>query len=479
MKKLLLSILSVLFCSFLFAQTTVALRLNANEEDAEVDNYNSANNYPSEIDMASNAWTINGTPVTWRSFFKFNLNYIPSNATIQSAYLNLYYATQNSWGGGDTSLTNSNQSVVQRVTSPWSETGVTWNNQPTSTNQDEVILPQSTSSTQDYLGMDVTAMVQAMFANNQQNNFGFLLKLTNETPYARLIFATGDNPDSTEHPELIITYTTPCPVLAIAEDAVLDDYNPGNTNPYSIEYCSAQWTIFGTPVTYRNFFKFNFSSIPSNAIIQSATMNLFYAPNNLFYGNDTSLTNSNQSVLQRVVTPWSETTATWNTQPTTTNLNEVILPQSTSGNQDYINIDVTAMVQDMFANPSTSFGFRLNLTLEQFYARLFFASSNNPVSYMHPQLQLCYTLTSVVENNCDPQIKIQSNSSNKNYFISWNSCNYNFKNIEVLNCLGQTVKKLNIKKQNQFFFDMSAFRSGVYFIKLTGDKTHTQKMLLE
>lgn len=208
-------------------------------------------------------------------------------------------------------------------------------------------------------------------------------------------------------------------------------------------------------------------------------MNLFYAPNNLFYGNDTSLTNSNQSVLQRITTPWSETTATWNTQPTTTNLNEVILPQSTNGNQDYINIDVTAMVQDMFANPNTSFGFRLNLSVEQFYARLFFASGDNPVIYMHPQLELCHTVTSVAENNCNPQLKVQRISSGKTYLASWNSCPNGFKSIEVVNSLGQSVKKMSDNGLNQAIFDMNSLSSGIYFVKFLGNSTVIQKLIVE
>lgn len=453
------------------AQTTVTLKLNANEEDATIDDYVPGQNSPGEIEYFSGAWTINGTPVIWRNFFKFNLSYIPSDAIILSAHLNLYFATQNSFGGDQSSLTSSNESVVQRVISPWTENSVTWNTQPSATTQDQAILTQSTSPTQDYPNIDVTAMVQYMFYN-PSSDFGFMLKLTNETYYARMIFASGDNPDSTKHPELVITYTTPCTVLTIdanGEDAVLDTYNPGSTNPDSPDYCSGFWTIFGTPVNYHNLFKFDFSSIPSNAIIQSALMNLFYAPNNLFYANDTSLTNSNESVLQRITTSWSENTVTWNTQPSTTTLNEVILPQSTSGNQDYTNIDVTALVQDMFANPSTSYGFMLHLTNEAYYARLLFASGDNSIIYMHPQLELCYTVTSVPEINCESNFMISPNPSKGKAIVSWQNCGNKFEQFEVINSIGQTVAEKNISSQTQTELDLSAQPSGLYFVKLSGN----------
>ncbi|MBK6446418.1 MAG: hypothetical protein IPF81_14320 [Bacteroidetes bacterium] len=48
--------------------------------------------------------------------------------------------------------------------------------------------------------MDVTPIVQEM-VSDQAMNYGFLLKLTNETFYAQLIFASGDNPNDLEkHP---------------------------------------------------------------------------------------------------------------------------------------------------------------------------------------------------------------------------------------------------------------------------------------
>src|SRR6185295_7929044 len=90
-----LLILFVLSASVATAQTTVTYTLDANSEDATIDNYNPGNNYPNEIELASRAWTISSIPVTWRSLFKFNLSCIPPNATVVSADLSLYYATVN------------------------------------------------------------------------------------------------------------------------------------------------------------------------------------------------------------------------------------------------------------------------------------------------------------------------------------------------------------------------------------------------
>src|SRR5678815_3862331 len=135
MKKIYsLFLITIFFAGITNAQTTVTYTLDVNSEDATIDNYGPGNNYPNEIEMASRAWTISNTPVTWRSLFKFNLSCIPPNATVTNANLTLSYAVQNNFGNAQhSSLSSSNESVVQRVTSWWSENTVTWNNQPSAT----------------------------------------------------------------------------------------------------------------------------------------------------------------------------------------------------------------------------------------------------------------------------------------------------------------------------------------------------------
>ncbi|HKR06142.1 MAG TPA: DNRLRE domain-containing protein [Bacteroidia bacterium] len=473
MKKLYtLFFLTMIISVIASAQTTVTLKLNANEEDATIDDFAPANNHPNEIEYASAAWTINGTPVIWRNLFKFNLNYIPSNATITSAYLNLYFAPQNNFGWpGHSSLTNSNESIVEQVTSAWSENSVTWNNQPTTTSLNSIILLQSVNDTANYQNMDVTAMVQDMFYN-PSSNFGFMLKLTNEAYYAEMIFASGDNPDSSRHPELVVTYSTPCTVLTIdanGEDATIDDYGPGNNYPNEIEYFSGSWTINGTPVIWRNLFKFDFSSIPVNATIQSADLNLFYAPNNNFYADDTSLTSSNESTLQKVNSSWTENTVTWNNQPSTDTIGQVILPPTTFPNQDYLNMNVTGMVQSMVANPSTNFGFMLKLTTENYYARMIFASGDNPVDYLHPQLQVCFTVPSAIEDlTPNSVVNIYPNPSSGNFSVSWNRSVHKFNELRILNTLGQTVVQRNIFSLNKIEIDLTRMSQGIYFLQLSG-----------
>jgi hypothetical protein len=56
------------------------------------------------------------------------------------------------------------------------------------------------------MNLDVTQLVQTM-TSTPAGNYGFELKLTNETYYAQMIFASGDNPHPDKHPLLEVCYT--------------------------------------------------------------------------------------------------------------------------------------------------------------------------------------------------------------------------------------------------------------------------------
>ena len=462
----------LIFSSFVLnAQTTISLRLDPNGADAAVDDWYPNGNYPNETDYCSGTWTINGTQVSWRSFLKFDLSMIPPGSIVNSAHLSLYYANPNSFNDQHQSLTSSNESVLQRVLDPWQENLVAWNNQPNVTSIDQVILPQSTSGTQDYTNMDVSAMVQEMV---NSGNYGFGLRQVNEMPYGRMIFASGDHPDTNQRPLLIVNFTPQLTCLNLkldkeGEDATVDDYNPANNNPNEIEYFCGGWTINGFPVRWRNFFKFDLSQIPQGAVIQSAALSLYFAPNNNFFATDTSLTSSNQSIIRRVITPWTETTINWNNQPNTSNLNQVFLPQTTSGTQNFPNMDVSGMVQDMINNPGVSDGFMLKMANEIPYGRMIFASGDNPDTTLLPTLDICYyTLPTSIPTLETSSFEVFPNPSTSDIYIRWNPM-ASYRGLEILNLLGELIADFDVTGLSSFSVNAGSWAKGIYFIRL-GDQ---------
>jgi gliding motility-associated-like protein len=191
----------------LYAQTTIlTLRPNAlNGKDALIDNRTPVTNtnFGNDVDLASWAWTLGGAPTIARSLIQFDLSLVPSNATINSVKLSLFCNTTSSV----TQLqAGANASYLKRITSSWNENTVTWSNQPTTTNSNQITLAESTSQKQDYLNTDVTNLVIDMI-NNPSNSFGFMLQLQTESTYRTMLFSSSDHPDSTKWPMLVITYT--------------------------------------------------------------------------------------------------------------------------------------------------------------------------------------------------------------------------------------------------------------------------------
>jgi len=363
--------------------------------------------YSSEFNIE--AWTYQGNPGITRSLVQFDLSGVPANAIIQSAYLTLYNNPNsvNGLGNGQHSqLSGSDAAWVQRITSPWLENTVTWVNQPTSTTLNEVALPADTNPHQNYVA-DVKQLVLDMI-NNPTTSFGFMLELQTEQYYRCLLFASSDHPNAALHPKLEICYTVPSSCISLVlqpggvagKDApiyscVANGYDTTNFGS-DLELNALAWTYQGNPGVGRGLLQFNLSGVPINATIQSATLTLYNNPqsqNGLLNGQHSQLSGSDAAWLQRVTSTWAENTVTWNTQPTTTTLNEVALPADTNPNENYV-VDVKQLVIDMINNPTTSFGFMLKLQTEQYYRCLLFASSDHPDSTLHPKLEICYTVPS-------------------------------------------------------------------------------------
>jgi len=171
--------------------------------DAFVYDYEPDRNLGTHPDFMTAAWTGGGSEILVRNFIRFDLSNIPTDATVTSAKLSLY--SYDSPSNGMHSMGN-NASTLKKVMSSWTEDAVTWNNQPSSSDESQIFLTSSDSEIQDYLDIDATDMVKEMVANPAEN-FGFVLRIDTEETYRRMVFASSDNPNSDLHPKLDIEYS--------------------------------------------------------------------------------------------------------------------------------------------------------------------------------------------------------------------------------------------------------------------------------
>jgi len=206
--------------------------------------------------------------------------------------------------------------------------------------------------------------------------------------------------------------------LAPLQDAVVGihpGYGTENNNFATADHfsCTSQPGNLGGENNARSLLAFDLSTIATGSLVDSARLDLYgRGPNGT--GASTSLGNNgaNTAILERIVGPWSDNTVTWDTRPSTTSLNAVLLPQSITSIQDYLGVDVTALVQDMLDNPANSHGFFIRLLDEDPTRGMYFCSSEFPDPAKHPVLHIYLKDdVSLAENSFHPTVLNISPSS--------------------------------------------------------------------
>ena len=167
------------------------------------------------------------------------------------------------------------------------------------------------------------------------------------------------------------------------------------------ELAAMDWTFNaqGCPHgTMRSLLRFDsLSRIPSNATVSFAQLRLFGSDdldgNSCFPNAPHHADCPNTTFIQRVTSAWNEQTVTWNTQPTATTANQIIISQTTSQfNWNFTDnsANLLQMVQFWVQNPAQNFGFMMRLETEAVYRGLAFASSDHPNPALHPELTVTY-----------------------------------------------------------------------------------------
>ncbi|MFH2140959.1 MAG: DNRLRE domain-containing protein [Bacteroidota bacterium] len=190
------------------AQTTTTIKLNSiTGKDIFVWDYLPDASPTNSDELSVYAWTYQGTPTIRRVLLRFNLSMIPQFSTILDAQLKMFnYPNAPSTWGEHSQLSGTNEFYINRITSVWNEISATWNNQPSVTIQNQVLVPPSIDPHQNYV-ISVTDLIQDIVDLPTNENFGFRLKLVTEDYYRSLIFASSENPDTSLSPELVVVWT--------------------------------------------------------------------------------------------------------------------------------------------------------------------------------------------------------------------------------------------------------------------------------
>ncbi|MGV3630207.1 MAG: DUF7619 domain-containing protein [Bacteroidota bacterium] len=208
------------------------------------------------------------------------------------------------------------------------------------------------------------------------------------------------------------------------------DYNdyPNNNFGDHVAMTVSAWTWGGAAGVADGLIDFNWSLLPPNATVSSSILKMY-----AFNGEQGSqefhseLSGSNEAWVERITSPWEELSVTWNTRPTTTDLNRVFVNSSDSVNQDF-EVDVTTLLNDILQNPAQGHGFYWKLQNENYYRRLGFCTSDVADASKWPEISITFEAPGVMgivfhENN---QNCTQDNNENAlaNRLVSIQPGNY-------------------------------------------------------
>lgn len=486
-----------LLCSgnIINAQVTITLQPDGDDgKDALIHGLSSEINvnYGSNPQFSATAWTFQGVSGTVRSALEFDLSSIPPGSIIDEARLSLYAWDLDEGMGKHSTLSGSNASILQRITSAWNESTIDWTSHPETTSLNQVEIEQTTNEDQNFEDIDVTLLVRDMMAEPNES-FGFLLRLQNETFYRRVNFASSDHSNSELHPKLVITYSPPivsdtCVIIRPGSEAGKDAILHGllsevNKNyGHNPQFLASTWTFQGVLGSVRSIVDFDLSELPEDLIINSARLSLYAWDSDEGFGQHSNVSGSNSSWLKRVTSEWDENTVTWTNKPSTTEMNKVEIPATSSPDQNFLDINVSYLVQDYFDQPNSSFGFQMELNNESAYRLMNFASSDHENSNLHPQLKVCYDFTSNIYEHIPLDVKFNIYPNPGNNFININLSN----NLDEISQFDVTIIDANGK--NVFNdsdllpssqIDISTLPQGVYFVEIiSNSKRSIQKLIV-
>ncbi|MES2555114.1 MAG: DNRLRE domain-containing protein [Bacteroidota bacterium] len=494
MKSLYLSLFLVAFFSTNMQAQQLVLQPNATiGVDASLgyhDNYDTDNNNYG-TDTYLKAYCIPGASGgrnSNRAVIRFDLSALPVGVTITSASLEL-----TATGYLNATLPGhfgNNAAYLTRMDGTWQENAVTWSNAPAIDASNQVLIPASVNSTQNY-SIDVTTMVSNMYTN-PSTNYGFNLQLVNEDPSddAGILFYSSDYSVAANRPKLIINYIGSSNEMdslcttsdgANGIDASLGyhyNYSAASTNYGSDLYFKAFCVpgAAGGANSNRGLVYFDLSSVPAGSDVTSATLDLYGCGyiNASFpghYGN-------NASKVYRVTSPWAENTVTWNTQPTYSASDYASLPASTTADQNY-QITTTALVEYMVQNPSTNYGFLLQLDTENPSdgSVMAFHSSDGANSAKYPKLCLTYKIgyltieTQLYQPEAGLQLILFPNPTSGELTAQLTEGVFDPSELIVYNSMGQVIKlDYSIVNEKTIVFSTDELANGYYAIRYLESK---------
>lgn len=470
MNKLVYLAFFLSFVMSLNAQKIITLQPDGEKGiDAFVNDLNPNTNYAKHVDVIAYNWTFSGQKGKGISYLKFDLSQLPANIIIKNAVLSLYYnSTSNSDGQAGENATN-----VFLVKSNWTESTITWSNQPDVDSTKKLVLVRSSTKTQDYDSIPFTDFVKYWYSNPTKN-FGVQFALVKEIMFSSLKFCSSDHIDPIVRPKLVITYDyePECvqlqPDASNGKDAFLDELNPTKNFGTSTDFITYDWTFNGKEGKGKSLIQFDLNQIPSNSVIKSSTLTLTHNPNST---NTAGQAGQNASTLYRITSSWNESDVTWNTVPSFDQFGKVALEKSVSATQNYDSIDLIQLTQFWTNNKTENYGILIDLDNPTLYSSLKFASSDHTNSVLRPKLKVCFERKALLENVAvENKISVYPNPATTHINVQFSKLD-ELQNFFINDISGKIVRKGKLNLQVDTI-DISDLENGQYILRFENRVEH-------
>ena len=167
----------------------------------------------------------------------------------------------------------------------------------------------------------------------------------------------------------------------------------------------------------------------------------------------------------------------------------MLLQESISPSEDYLNIDVTELIRDMVSNPSTNFGFIIMNRIENIYRSMNFASSNCSIIDKRPKLDITYNGDVSIEpvtSGIPADYKLSQNFPNPfnpSTTIKFDIPESSHATLKIFDEMGKEISSLVNDNLNpgsyEVKWDGSNFSSGAYFVRFeSGNNVITKRIML-
>jgi len=243
-----------------------------------------------------------------------------------------------------------------------------------------------------------------------------------------------------------------------------------------------QWTTWDDTIEVRAFFKFDLSEIPEGMDIESALLSL--------YGNEEASSattahfteeGTNQSYVSRVIEPWDEHFISWVNQPNWTDEDQILLPTSLTYKEDYLNYNITKLINYQYKNPAGNFGFVIHNKVKEPHRSMCFLSSDHFKSSRRPKLTVTYTESADIPENILQNLTIYPNPASSKISLKFNeSLNPSEKvTINITDLIGNNVYSGIVDNPNAAKdISVSHLPAGIYFVRIRSGENITLRKLI-